>query len=51
MSRPRILLTRKLPPEVEARAIRSYDADRNMDDRLYAREEMLARAAAISCRL
>ena len=45
MSRPCILLTRKLPPEVEARAIRSYDADRNTDDRLYAREEMLARAA------
>ncbi|MDP2123535.1 MAG: D-glycerate dehydrogenase [Parvibaculum sp.] len=45
MSRPRILLTRKLPTEVEARAIRDYEADLNTDDRLYARDDLLARAA------
>lgn len=45
MSRPRLLLTRKLPPDVEARAIRDYEADRNADDRLYTQEELLARAA------
>jgi len=45
MSRPRILLTRKLPTDVEARAIRDYEADLNTDDRLYARDELLARAA------
>lgn len=45
MSRPRILLTRKLPTEVEARAMRDYEADLNTDDRLYARDELLARAA------
>lgn len=45
MSRPRILLTRKLPTDVEARAIRDYEAVLNTDDRLYARDELLARAA------
>lgn len=45
MSRPPILLTRKLPPDVEARAARDYEAELNSGDLLYTREELLARAA------
>ena len=44
MSPPRILLTRKLPPDVEARAIRDYEAELNSDDHLYTHEELLAHA-------
>ncbi|MEX2249460.1 MAG: NAD(P)-dependent oxidoreductase, partial [Parvibaculum sp.] len=42
MSRPRILLTRKLPTDVEARAARDYEADVNPDDYLYTHDELLA---------
>lgn len=34
MSRPRLFVTRKLPPDVEARLERDYDACLNADDRL-----------------
>jgi glyoxylate reductase len=51
MSRPRILLTRKLPPDVETRAARDYEADINPDDCLYTRDELLARAADKDCLL
>ena len=44
MSRPRIFVTRKLPPDVEARAARDYDAIFNTDDRLPARESIVAGA-------
>lgn len=45
MSRPRILVTRKLPPDVEARAARDYDATLNPDDRLYSHDDLAAYAA------
>lgn len=45
MSRPRILVTRKLPPDVEARAARDYDATLNPDDRLYSHDDLAADAA------
>ncbi|MCF8470823.1 MAG: D-glycerate dehydrogenase [Parvibaculum sp.] len=44
MSRPRLLITRKLPADVEARAARDYDATLNMDDRLMSRDELLTAA-------
>ena len=44
MPRPRLLITRKLPAAVEARAGRDYDATLNMDDRLMSRDELLAAA-------
>lgn len=42
MSRPRIFVTRKLPPDVETRAARDYDAVLNAEDRLPARDDILA---------
>ncbi|ABS64415.1 Glyoxylate reductase [Parvibaculum lavamentivorans DS-1] len=44
MPRPRILVTRKLPPAVEARAQRDYEALLNTDDCLLNRDELVARA-------
>ncbi|MDP1628362.1 D-glycerate dehydrogenase [Parvibaculum sp.] len=44
MSRPRILVTRKLPGDVEARAARDYDALLNTGDRLLNRDDIVARA-------
>ena len=43
-TRPRLLITRKLPAEVEARAARSYDAAFNTSDAILAADEILARA-------
>lgn len=48
----RVLVTRQLPPAVEARLARDYDCDFNADDRLYSADELLARSAdceAIVC--
>lgn len=42
---PAILVTRKLPPEVEARAARSYRAEFNADDASWQAGEIAARAA------
>jgi glyoxylate reductase len=42
MSRPRILVTRKLPADVEARALSHFAATLNPDDRASAREDILA---------
>jgi len=39
--KPRILVTRKLPAAVEARAARDYEAVLNPEDKLYASEELL----------
>jgi lactate dehydrogenase-like 2-hydroxyacid dehydrogenase len=39
--KPRLLITRKLSPEVEARAARDYDAVFNPDDRVFSREELI----------
>ena len=44
MSKPVILVTRKLPPAVEERLARDYDARLNPDDALYERDELLKRA-------
>ncbi|PKP78627.1 MAG: hypothetical protein CVT81_03060 [Alphaproteobacteria bacterium HGW-Alphaproteobacteria-3] len=44
MSRPRILVTRKLPADVEARALSHFAATLNPDDRASAREHILANA-------
>ncbi len=40
--KPKILVTRKLPPAVEARLARDYDAKFNPDDRAYDTEELVA---------
>ena len=44
MSKPVILVTRKLPPAVEERLARDYDAWLNPDDALYERDALLERA-------
>jgi hypothetical protein len=40
----RILATRRLPPPVEARLARDYDAVLNPDDRLYDPDSLIAAA-------
>jgi lactate dehydrogenase-like 2-hydroxyacid dehydrogenase len=40
-SKPRVLVSRHLPPKVEARLARDYDAKLNPDDRLYTTDELL----------
>jgi len=42
--KPVVLVTRKLPPAVEARLERDYDARLNPDDRLYAADELVEKA-------
>ncbi|MCW0233388.1 MAG: D-glycerate dehydrogenase [Ferrovibrio sp.] len=44
MARPVVFVTRKLPPAVEARAARDYDARLNADDRIYTADELAAGA-------
>lgn len=39
--KPTVLVTRKLPPNVEARLAQDYDALFNTEDRLYSSEELL----------
>jgi lactate dehydrogenase-like 2-hydroxyacid dehydrogenase len=46
--RPKILVTRKLPPRVEERLARDYDARLNAEDRLYGEQELLALAEGAS---
>lgn len=43
-----LLVTRRMPPEVEARASRDYRARLNPDDRLYSGDQIAALAAEIS---
>ena len=45
MSKPVILVTRKLPQAVEERLSKDYDALLNPDDALYERGDLLKRAA------
>ena len=45
--KPAILVTRALPAAVEQRLQRDYNAVLNPEDRLYGREELLARAADV----
>ncbi len=42
--RPVVLVTRRVPPNVEARVTADYDARLNRDDRLYTTDELLSRA-------
>ena len=44
MDKPTVLVTRKLPTNVEARITRDYNGIFNPDDRLYSTEELLQRA-------
>lgn len=39
--KPRLLITRKLPDAVEARAVRDYDATLNPDDMQYSTEDLI----------
>ena len=43
--KPAVLITRKLPAVVEARAVRDYDARLNPDDRFYSPAELIERAS------
>ena len=42
MTKPKLLITRKLRPDVEARAARDYDVTFNPEDRLFSRDELIA---------
>lgn len=42
MTRPRLLITRKLRPAVEERAARDYDVTLNPDDRVLTRDDLIA---------
>src|SRR5436190_6743594 len=44
-SRPRILVTRKLPAEVEARLSRDFTPTLNADDHVMAADEIIAKSA------
>lgn len=44
-SKPRILVTRRMPPEVTARIERDYDATLNPQDRIMKADELIATAA------
>lgn len=44
-AKPAVLVTRRLPPAVEARLQRDYDAHLNIEDRRYSTEELLNLAA------
>ena len=47
MSRPRILVTRRLPDAVEERLARDYEADFNPDDHVFDTEELIERARGV----
>ena len=50
--KPTLLVTRRVPPNVAARASRDFDARLNAEDRLYTTDELLAKAEeadAIMC--
>jgi lactate dehydrogenase-like 2-hydroxyacid dehydrogenase len=52
VAREKLLITRRLTPNVEARAARDYDAITNPDDRIWEADELVDRAAgcdAILC--
>lgn len=52
MSKPKVLATRRLPPNVDARLSRDYDATLNPDDKVYSSDELIAAAeghAGILC--
>ena len=39
--KPRVLCTRRMPPNVEARLARDYDAALNPEDRLYSEDDLV----------
>ena len=41
-AKPRVLCTRRMPPNIEARLARDYDATLNPEDRLYSEDELVA---------
>lgn len=45
--RPALLITRKLSPEVEARAARDYDVTLNPEDRVFTKEELIAACQSV----
>lgn len=45
--RPALLVTRKLSPEVEARAARDYDVTLNPEDRVFTKEELIAACQSV----
>ncbi|MDJ0949388.1 MAG: D-glycerate dehydrogenase [Alphaproteobacteria bacterium] len=45
--KPEVLVTRKLPPAVEARLAQDYAPRFNPEDKLYSRDELLSRAAGV----
>ena len=47
MTKPKLLITRKLRPDVEARAACDYDVTFNSEDRLFTREELIAACRAV----
>lgn len=47
MTRPKLLIARKLAPAVEARAARDYDVILNPEDRVFARDGLLAACAQV----
>ena len=47
MQQPRLLVTRRLPAAVEARARRDYDARLNADDRLYGPDDLVSLAQEV----
>jgi len=51
VTRKKIMLTRRLPPAVEARATRDYDATLNKDDRIWPMDELLAAAEGMDALL
>ena len=47
----RVLVTRLLPTDVEARLQRDYDADLNPTDQLYDKEKLLSKAEGVDAML
>lgn len=45
MTRPRLLITRRLTDAVQERAVRDYDVVLNENDHVFTREELIARAS------
>lgn len=48
MSKPKVLVTRKLPDSVQQRLQRDYDALFNSDDHVFDRDELLAKAEGVA---
>lgn len=51
MSKPRILVTRKLPPAVEERLRKDYQPDLNRTDEIYGQEELIKRTKDVDALL